>query len=118
MLVAAFEVYVGRIRMSWPLLKYGPTCCPGIKPNVKNVSLFGELAFARLGMDKSRGENIRRIAFKPGISALACDEVAHESHRLSRDQWSTGWLSIEYRNPNAPESLSGNTPVWAARHHC
>ena len=116
-LIAAFEIHVGRPGKAEALVEDGEVARTGIEPDVENVVLLAEGAAAALGAGVARGQEFGGRALIPDVGAVLAEEGddAVENGAIG-DRLAAG-VAIENDDGHAPYALARDAPIGAGGDH-
>ena len=115
-LVAALEIHVGRPE-ALVALHRGEVARAGVKPAVERVGLFRKVPAAAVRADKALGQQLGRLAVKPGVAAVLFINSGNGFDRLVGADGLAAVLAIEHRDRQSPAALAGDAPVGALADH-
>ena len=121
-LVAAFEVNVGRPGDVRPVAEHCGVTRPGIEPHVQDVRFLAQFRVAALGTLRSPRQEILSRVRVPGVGAFLLEKLDRflcqpHSELWRIDQRLLANVAVECGDRDAPDALAGNAPVGPRGDH-
>ncbi len=117
MLVASFQVEVGRVTEIIPVQEHGGITGAGIKPDVQDVGFRLKLPMSTGWTHSSLRQEKGRRFRKPDISTMFGKKIGHPVHQGFIHQGFATFLTIKNRNRHSPDPLAGDAPVGTVFNH-
>ena len=117
MLVAAFEVDVGRPRQLGPDRQHRFVARSGIEPDVEDVHLALEGGAAARRARQPGGDEVFRRPLVPGVGAVLLEHRRRLLDERRRHDRLAARRAVDRRNRHAPGALARDAPVGAVRDH-
>ncbi len=117
MLVAPFQVKIGRGPEAFPPFQHGGVGNPRIEPDIEDVHLLAKLVAAALRADRAGRQQRFGLTIEPAVRAFLFEKCHHMPEHFRGGKQPAAVRAGEDRDRDAPGTLPGNAPVRAILDH-
>src|SRR5581483_7572399 len=116
-LVASFQIEIGRPWQIGAAPEHGEVAGAGIEPHIENVGLFAKQRSAALAAPGSGGNQLACLALVPYIGRMLAEKVYDAVENGPVGEWSLAALAVEDDDRHAPHALPRDAPIRPGSDH-
>ena len=116
-LVAAFEIDIGRPGQAVAAVEHGEMAGAGIEPDVEDVGFLGNSVDAAFARTAHPGRSIRRPICRTRRRRYAREKIDHAVEDLAIGERLAALFAIENGDGHAPDALARDAPIGARGDH-
>ena len=117
MLVTAFQVHISNLTQFRTLHYYRLVSGTTVEPNVHDVSFFMEVVMTAFRANSASRHQFFSRTSPPSIATFFSKYISNRINGCIVNQMFTTFVAVEYRDGNAPSTLTADAPVMTFANH-